>query len=242
VLPLLSVNAYRFHSFALMPGHVANVLGAYHGEKAEQDSGHALRSILKNIPDRVRECVHSYEIPNSLSFYAHRDVIDFLRFFPMPFNLMLLLAAVGAWFNRKRPGVLLISGCVFAYYLTMLPFGMFYRFRIPAVPVIAVLAAVGAVHVLKQRGKPQVVMIAVLLIGFFLTYSRPDPLRPFGECRDAVLVLIGNGHLRKAEHRIESLRKEGMDTGFLDWRLYDAYRRIGDAESASRIRTATEPE
>ncbi len=79
LLPVLVYNYLKFDSFSLAPGHIKNILGAYHGEAASEDLTVAISSILRNIPGQIYKFASSYELPNSLSFYAHRELIPVLR-------------------------------------------------------------------------------------------------------------------------------------------------------------------
>jgi len=203
LLPLMLFNQIRFGAFSIIPGHVANVMGAYHGSDASPAWG-----IIERIPGQAYKFMASYEIPNSLSFYAHRELIDYLQICVIPYNLLISLAALALFLRWRNKEVLFVGFLVAAYAGSMLFFEMFYRFRIPAVPLLAVLAACG-LSALFKKGVISLKIAALLLaLGIFVfTWQSADLLRPAGERRAVLRALIENGHIGKAERMILSLEK-----------------------------------
>lgn len=208
-LPVLLYNYIRFDSFSIVPGHVANVLGAYHGEEAVRNSSAAISSIISNMPVQLGKFLSSYELQNSLSFYAHRELIDFLWVLIIPFNLIVGLAMLGFIFKRKNPGIIFIALSVASYVGTMIFFDMFYRFRIPTVPLLAVLAGAGITGIYKMRNSAKIALPLIFITTFFLlTYTNPNKLISTQEKKSLIKVLIRAGRYEKAEGKLLSLEKE----------------------------------
>ena len=92
VLAVMTFNAFQWHSFQPVPGNAGNVFAFYHGAEAVNRLGVMAGRLLESIPKQFCNFLSSYELENSLSFYAHRELIVFLRVFPLPFHLLALLA------------------------------------------------------------------------------------------------------------------------------------------------------
>ncbi len=210
--PVLAYNSLRFGSCSIVPGHVGNVLGAYHGQKAVESSRAAFASIAENIPRQVGKFLSSYELPNSLSYYANRDVSDFLRVLPIPFNLLVALAAACAALRWHRKGTICVALLVAAYVGTMSFFEMFYRFRIPVAPLVCVLSGGGVVLIARNLGNVKGIAAAAAVIGLvLLTYTSPEKLRTAGERLAVANVLISNGRLAQAEEYLSALAATAME-------------------------------
>jgi hypothetical protein len=185
----------------------------------------AYNVILKNIPSQLVKFSSSYEIPNSLSFYAHRDAVDFLWLFPLTFNLLLALSLAVLWLYRRNLGVICVFLFILAYLMTMIYFDMFYRFRIPCVPLICVLAGASLGHVVMNiRRSGAVWTAAIVALVFLLTYSDSDKKRSSHEKVATARGIIQSMQLGKAEAYIRKLEGEGIDTRQLKAML-DEYSR-----------------
>ena len=206
LLPVLLYNYLKFDSFSLAPGHIKNILGAYHGEAASEDLTVAISSILRNIPGQIYKFASSYEIPNSLSFYAHRELIPILRVFLVPFNLMLGLALIGIYYHRKNKGVLFIAILSLLYMFSMIFVEMFYRYRLSVVPLVSVLAGAGLYAIIYDKIRKRQIFLILLLSCFFLfTYSNPEKLRLPHEKITVAGALIYNGRYEEAQSYLEKM-------------------------------------
>jgi 4-amino-4-deoxy-L-arabinose transferase-like glycosyltransferase len=239
LLPVLLYNFVKFGQFAIVPGHVVNVLGAYHGDAAVQNSTLAFISILNNIPVQLSNFLGSYEIPNSLSYYAHRDIIDFFKVFLIPFNLLVALAAVAMAYNFRRHGTMLLVLMLIIYAVTMMFFNFFYRFRIPAIPLFCILAGAGAAYIINcfnNRSINAAIAAVVLAAAAFTACWRDvDTLRPVSERRSVTVLLIDNGHYLAAENTLMKLRWLGAPTPELERRLIAALIKSGEMERANEL-------
>lgn len=237
LLPCLLYNYFQFNSFSIIPGNFDNVITCYHGDDlgAISDSTYR-RRFLTNIPVQFCKFLSSYEIPNSLSFYAHKEIIDFMNIFIIPFNFLLILAIIGGLWNLKKPGILLISLLCAGYVGTMLFFNMFYRFRIPVVPLIITLGVAGIAKIMKNQSKKVKIAIACSIVLFsWLTYSTPNNFRTQQERISVARVMIQTDQLNKAENYLEELAKDSIFPEKQWLTLMKKLWESGDKSSAERV-------
>jgi hypothetical protein len=234
--PLLIYNLIKYHSFAVIPGNLNVVMTCYHGDSFNSLTViERLQALVLQVPRQFMKFISSYEHHNSLSFYAHRDIIDFMRIFIIPFNLLLILALVGVAGNYKHRGVQFIALLTGAYIGTMLYFEMFYRFRIPVVPLITVLAGCGINSLLRQPRGRRLAGTAAVIILTAVTYVNPEPLRSADEKVTVVKVMIYNKMYGKAERFLLRLGEEKIFPQKCWADLAAAYYNSGERESANRV-------
>jgi len=208
LFPVIIYNVVMFNSISLVPGHWQNVMGAYHSEAASETSKTAT-SILSNMPMQAINYLCSYEIPNSLSFYSHREIIEFLKIFIIPFNLFTALS-LSVLCVRFRNKALIFTGLLIAAYTaSMLPFTMFYRFRIPTVPLLCCLSAAAVIMLIKDfslKKYTRASIFIVLFMGLFIA-TRLDSyaLRSIGEKRGVIVLLISDKRYNDAVRLIEKM-------------------------------------
>jgi hypothetical protein len=136
--------------------------------------------------------------------------MDVLWILFLPFNLLAGFGILGAYFKRKNPGVIFIALSAAAYVGTMIFFDMFYRFRIPTVPLMALLAGAGIAGIYKMRNSAKIALpLIFVIVFFFLTYTNPNKLIPKQEKINLIKVLIKTGRYEKAERKIIELEKTG---------------------------------
>ncbi|MFA6104291.1 MAG: glycosyltransferase family 39 protein [Victivallaceae bacterium] len=236
VMPVLFYNYFRFDHFAIIPGHVDNVIGAYHGEQAVKSASFAAGSILKNIPVQLANYVSSYEIANSLSVYSHREVIDFFKIFLIPFNLLIALAVTALAYKFRNRAVILVAVLIAGYVCSMVFFEMFYRFRIPTVPLLCVLAGSGIAFIISNFECKNYVRAGTALlltaIVFIPTWKNSDKLRPAHERRSTAAVLIQSERYAAAEDYIDNLRAQNVPTEGLETFMIKTVNNSGDPARA----------
>ncbi len=239
VMPVLFYNYIKFDHFAIIPGHMNNVIGAYHGEEAAKSASVAAESILKNIPAQLVKYVSSYEIANSLSVYSHREIIDFFKIFLIPFNLLIALAVTALAYKFRNRGVILVTLLIVGYVCSMVFFEMFYRFRIPTVPLLCVLAGTGIAFIVSNfECKNYIRAGTALLIGaivFIPTWQNSDKLRPASERRSTAAVLIQSERYAAAEDYIDNLREQKIPTEGLEVFMIKTVNKSGDTERARSL-------
>ena len=219
-VPLAAVllfNLIRYGSFQLVPGNAGNILDYYGGSGVGTFT--ALRNLLVAVPRHFADFCSSFELPNSLSVYAHREVIPFLRLLAVPFPLLLTLAGTGAALRRRERAFRILALLALFYMGSMLFFTVFYRFRIPPVPLLAVLAAGAAAplkRALRQRRYllPAVVAIALAALNLLL-HVDPETRRSETEHAAVARVLIDNRRFGEAEEYLARMmaRGENADPG-----------------------------
>ena len=235
LLPCLLYNYYNYGSFTIIPGNLNNVVSCYHGQGLEnlKDNDY-FQKFMINIPRQFIKFISSYEIPNSLSFYAHQEIIPILKMMFITFNALLIAGFTGLYLNIKHKGILLTSLLICSYVGTMLYFEMFYRFRIPVVPLLFVLTA-GAVQKFKNlKAKQQIVIILISVGLFFITYTSPHKLMKENEKRGIAQILIANKHLRQAENYMNKSLRQSSTQSNLWLQLSSEYYKNKDYTSAAR--------
>ncbi|MBW2417101.1 MAG: alkaline phosphatase family protein [Deltaproteobacteria bacterium] len=191
------------------------------------------------IARKLRFWLSSDEVPVDYSLAAERELTPALWLAPVPFGLILAFAFLGlrsaSW--REPPRVLLYL-FVLANLLSILVFYFASRYRVPAVPILAVLAGCGAMGTVERLRRPGRELIAWLLPALVIAglslYSWTDDLH---QSALAQFFNYGNIHTRQKEPAlaIESYRRAlpGLDhVAQLHINLAVAYRELdahGDA-------------
>ena len=217
-LPVLAVmlfNLALYGSFQPVPGNAGNVFAFYHGSETIRHFSSLAATLFRSVPVQFCSFLSSYELENSLSFYAHRELIVFLRVFLLPFHLLLALAFVGVWRYRRNGGVRTAFLLAALYAGSLLFFTMFYRFRIPAVPLIALLAGAGIAALTGWwKARNMRALAAVALSGalfLLLTSVTPDSRRSFAERAAVSRILIEQKRFREAESYLAKMARDGHD-------------------------------
>lgn len=247
LLPVLIFNLIRYHSFQFVPGNAGNILGFYGGSGAGTASD--LWNLFGSVPGHLRDMALSYELHNSLSVYAHRELVPFLEVLCLPFNLLWILAAAGAALTWRRPETRRCALLVLGYFASMAFFTVFYRFRIPAVPLLAVLAAAAFRELakwMKCRRYGRVALFAAVAVALFaLTWVDPDSRRLESERAAVARIMIHNRRYVEAERYLERMAADGLDPR-PEWRFY-AQRcaaegdRYGVSRAISRLKALSKP-
>jgi len=215
-LPLAVVilfNGIRYQSFQLVPGNVGNILGFYGGEAGEVSN---LRIVLFSVPGHLLDMASSYELENSLSVYAHRELIPPLKMLILPFNLLWILGAAGTFLNRKERGIRWCAAFAGSYIASMLFFTVFYRFRVPVIPLLGVLAAAGAREFgamwRERRRRKLAAWTAAAAALFALTWVSPDPRRSAAERTQVAYIMIFNRRIAEAKEYLDDMTRCGQDS------------------------------
>ena len=198
--PFITYNYIHYQSFEVIPGNSANISEFYF--KTNINSHNFLKVVFYSatkIPEQLGKFVSSYEIPNSLSVYAHSDVIDILKIQIVPFNLLTILSILGfALYSKKNLPLVFVFFAGVAYLSTMLFFEMFYRFRIPVEPLLCVLSGAGISGFYHLSLRYKILLSFGLVLLFYLTWQNPEKLRPEAEKIAVANVFLQNGYPLKA--------------------------------------------
>jgi Dolichyl-phosphate-mannose-protein mannosyltransferase len=205
VAPMIIYNYIRFDAPELIPGNFVHIFKFYHGEANIENSEKLVGSIIERVPSQVKMFASSYEAPNSFSFYAHREIISLLEFLLVPFNLILAMGILALFLDFKRLRSLFIGGMAAGYFLTIIYFSMFYRFRVVDAPLLLVLCGLSIHLLIKVKSRKLIYAFSTVFVCvfFFLTYTPPDKLRSSGERRSVISHLIISKDYYKAEMLIE---------------------------------------
>ena len=238
LFPVIVYNLVMFSSFSLVPGHWQNVMGAYHG-KAAEDSTRTFLSVLVNMPKQAANFLCSYETPNSLSFYAHRELIEFLRIFIVPINFFTAFSLTALVFKFRNKAIVFTALLIAAYAASMLPFTIFYRFRVPSVPLLCCLTSAGMMLVyegFKNRRFVRLTWISVIfLLIFIITWQDSFALRTLREKRSVVRVLIQNERYSEAIDMLEKLPLDDPGTAYFKTQLLRKLDASGERARAQRL-------
>ena len=239
VAPLIIYNYIRFGTPETIPGNFFHIFRFYHGDAAIATSSNLTSSIIHRIPSQAWMFISSYEVPNSFSFYAHREFITLLEALLIPFNLILAVAILALFFDFKHLRTLFVGGMATGYFLTIIYFSMFYRFRIVDAPLLIVLCGI-SIHLLirakPQKFKYQYILSAIFAIAFFfITYTSPDKLRTASERRTVVSHMVTCGEYYKAEQFIDKLIADNVPLNGLEKYLITSLHKKGYDEDARRV-------
>ncbi len=214
ILPILLYNYIKFNSCSIIPGAFENIFTVFHCKGTERASlgVNLFNSIARNIPVQISKFCSSYEMSNSLSFYAHKDIVQFMIIFIMPFNFLLGLAFIGFFYLKKNKGVLFVALSIVTFCSSMLFFNMFYRYRVPVVPIVALLAG-GSFIVFKFKPRRRIVFPVIFILLFcFITYINPNKLRPVNERIAVIKLLIVKKQYVRAGYYIQDLEQNANST------------------------------
>ncbi len=211
VLAVCLINQVRFGRFGILPGNAVNVISFYYPGYKITFLNFALWSeLFSRVITNLFKYISSYEIPNSLSVYAHSDFSPMLDILLIPFNAIIIPVLFLPFFERRRD-VLLLFFLIVGYFCSMIIFEPFYRFRIPAVPLLCSGMGFFLFKISKQNKITIFVTCAIIMILVFFTYENPNFKRTVAERKATIRILINQGLFSKAERRIRELASEGYD-------------------------------
>jgi len=183
----------------------------------------------------------SDEVPVDYSLPAERELTPALRLAPVPFGLILAFAFLGLRSPRWRePPRVLLYLFTLANLSSILIFYFASRYRLPAVPTLAVLAGCGVAETLgrmRQSRRDFVVwLLPAVLIAALSLYSWTDDLR---QSALRQFFNYGNIHTRQDEPALAIASYQRALSGFddvaqLHINLAVAHRTLGEHEDAIR--------
>ena len=231
-IPILAIIAFNLAAYGNFRINIP--FGNIEGINA--DTGNIIVLYLSNLPGRFCDFLSLYELPNSLSVYGHKEMIPFLSIFAIPFNLLAALAFIGAWQCRRSSLAVLtfVSICLFAG--IMMHFEIFYRYRLPATPLIALLAGAGAMslyrHWQQKRFRPLTLSLIFAVLFIALTWVNPDSRRTFNERAAVSRLMIENKRYAEAEKYLLKMADGGYASEVRPGVLLLVQRLFGEGEKA----------
>jgi tetratricopeptide (TPR) repeat protein len=138
----------------------------------------------KGLGRKTLELICSREIPRNLNIYMFGRWSRLLRLltwkadgFGFPFGLIFPAAVMGVIFNWRRiPTPVILF--VILYSLSIILVFVAGRYRVPMIPILAVLASAGLVSVVNMvrlRQRREVIIIATMVVGTVLLSTLPGP-------------------------------------------------------------------
>ena len=97
-----------------------------------------------------------FEIPDNYNYYFTRQHVVTLRVLFLGFGIVAPLGLLGLFLARRLPGTWLFALFTFGYMVSIVPFHMASRYRIPVVPILILFAGytvARAIHAFKSRRK-----------------------------------------------------------------------------------------
>lgn len=148
MLPVLVYNFVHTSSFAILPGNGKNVFEFMQGAGTLSAPYKAAITVIQRIPATVVQILTPFENTNSLSFYAHREVIGLLKLLSLPVTVLFALSPAALRCGRKIFYLLLLL--IAGYFGSLLFCEIYYRFRIPALPLLCLGGGVGAMQLYRM--------------------------------------------------------------------------------------------
>jgi len=97
-------------------------------------------SWIRQMIGKAYALLNDYEQYNNKTYFLHKARSPWLRFNPLGWSWMLFLGAVGAVMGRKRAEVWTLLAMAMLYAAGVLLFFVSARFRLPLVPLLAIMA------------------------------------------------------------------------------------------------------
>ena len=167
--------------------------------------------VIKKIPHTIFNIISPFEMPNSLSFYAHREAIPFLKIlcYPITLHFAFIPVVLLAKSKVKWLLLLLISG----YFASIIFCDIYFRFRIPALPLLTLLSGIGIVEIYRAFRDKSIKLLAVvpILLAIGLIYfTIPERLLPSSEKDATVRFFMDKKDFDKAGNLLLKYRTLGI--------------------------------
>lgn len=152
--------------------------------------------------------VNAFEQYNNLTFSFHKERLPLLRYNPLNWGILLILGTLGLmqlWWTDSRKAVAWMM-IILAYASMLLLFYASARFRLPMVPLMAVLAggcSGWCTGLLKDRRRLAITLVAVTLVGGITFSSFADIRSTDTYIQDRLLMANANADLG---HDMEAAR------------------------------------
>lgn len=210
--PVLAYNFYHTSSLAILPGNGKNVFEFMQGKGTLSTPGQAALQVIRKIPQTAWRVITPFENTNSLSFYAHREAIPLLKVLSLPITLLFALVFAAAY-DRKR-SIYLILLLIAGYFCSLVFCEIYYRFRIPALPLLCMAGGAGVMQLsvlFKKRSKLAFAFLLPVLaaIGIWMSVV-PERLIPQSEREATVRFFLDRKQYAKAGELLLKYRTCGV--------------------------------
>ncbi len=188
--------------------------------------------------------VNAFEIPNNRDLYFDRvGPVRWLiwKSWPLvfPWGLVFPVAVVGwfaAWGDRRtRPGATLLTGWFVLYALSLLPFFITARFRLPLVIPVLVAAGYAAARwrsVFRGSALAAGLVALVVVNTNFFHVRLENPALETARMGD---ILLRSGQVAEGTALLEKAHRKTPNDVSITNLLADAYSRAGKLEDAARL-------
>jgi hypothetical protein len=182
MLPILLYNFYHAGSLAILPGNGKNVFEFMQGKGTYSTPFVSALLVIKKIPNTIYNIISPFELPNSLSIYAHREAIPLLKILNYPITLH--FAFIPAMLLSKSKIKWLLIILVGGYFASIIFCDIYFRFRIPALPLLTLISSMGIIEIYRAIRDKSIKMLTIIpvLLAFALTICvlktlNPPPIR-----------------------------------------------------------------
>jgi 4-amino-4-deoxy-L-arabinose transferase-like glycosyltransferase len=188
---------------------------------------------------KLHALVASYEIPNNVNFYLWKENSWVLRASPVSIHVIAALFLPGFFLGMRRRGRrALLYGHFLGVLLTILPFYVIARFRLPAVGFMCIFAGFALEEIFLAGSERKLRRLSLLLAGvvaaaIVTTSPVEDEITPL-DYRNLALVYEYNDRFDEAEalyRRAFEARPQSMRAARF---LVELYLRRGDLLEAER--------
>jgi len=144
------------------------------------DQGIALKLLLR----KTAMFWNHFEIPDNYNYYFTRRHVFILRILFLSFGIVAPLGLLGLFLARRLPGTWLFALFTFGYMVSIVPFHMASRYRLPVVPVLILFAGytvARAIDALKSRrfGGPALGLVPVVVMAVLINWKVIDETGTF---------------------------------------------------------------
>ncbi|MBQ9500695.1 MAG: glycosyltransferase family 39 protein [Lentisphaeria bacterium] len=210
--PVLVYNFHHTSSLAILPGNGRNVFEFMQGKDSLASPVRAVAGVIRRMPGTVFAMISPFENPNSLSFYAHREAILTLKVLCLPVTLLFALL-FPALLIRSRT-ILLTELLIGIYFSSLVFCEIYYRFRIPVLPLLCIAGGAGAVRfagLVKKRSVGALFFLPPLASALWLTAATvPEKMIPRSEREATVGFLLDRRRFDQAGELLLRYRKCGV--------------------------------
>lgn len=140
-------------------------------------------SWLKQLAWKGYFLLHPHEQYNNKTYSVHKELSPWLRWNPLYWSVVLALGCAGFIFGKRPPFTWILIGCIFTYVGALLLTFVSARFRIPLVPLLAILSGgLATLRLLDLACHPRRVACTSLLILFIFATG----LTSWNQVRDPI--------------------------------------------------------
>ena len=172
-----------------------------------------------------------------VDFRVYREVTPLLWLTPLSFGFFLALAVPGLLLGRHLPDMKLIALMIVGSVVSVVVFFVFTRYRLPAVTLYILLAAVTIDHIIGwigvRRWKAIAATVAVTVAIFCLTRIPTPKSNPAMGFNTLGCLYARLGNLQMARLYLERVVRELPDRGEMRFNLGNVLKRQGESCAAA---------